>query len=234
MSNVHHLQSEAYILHRRDYGESSRILTCFTRDHGRVDMVCKGCRKSGKSGRVLEPFRCYRLSWSGKSDLKTLIQIDELSMPSITANASRLYCGFYLNELLRGIIRLAQSEPELFDLYHDTLNRLGEHGETSIQPLLRRFELNMIQFMGYGISLQYESDGETPIFADKYYGLRPDQGFYTTAIEAEIVARGDSIQALHLGSSMTPRQEREARNLTRMLISYYLPDTAIQSRKLFV
>lgn len=234
MNSVHRLQSEAYILHRRDYGESSRILTCFTRDHGRVDMVCKGCRKSGKSGKVLEPFRCYRLSWSGKSDLKTLIQIDELSMSSITKNASRLYCGFYLNELLRGIIRLAQAEPELFDLYHDTLISLGEQVETSIQPVLRRFELSMIQFMGYGISLEYESDGETPIVADRHYGLRPDQGFYTTAREAEIVARGDSIQALHLGSCMSPRQEREARNLTRMLISYYLPDTAIQSRKLFV
>jgi DNA repair protein RecO (recombination protein O) len=196
-------------------------------------MICRGCRKSGKSNRVLEPFRYYRLSWTGRSDLKTLTLIDELPMPSITANADRLYCGFYLNELLRGVIRAAETEQELFDLYHHTLVRLAADQESSVQPLLRYFELSMIRFMGYGISLEYESDGETPISVEKYYGLNPDQGFYVTASEKDLLARGDSILALQTGSTMSARQEKEARNLTRALISYYLPDTAIQSRKFF-
>jgi DNA repair protein RecO (recombination protein O) len=161
-------QSEAFILHRRDYRETSRILTCFTRDYGRVDMVCKGCRRSGKSGRVLEPFRYYQLSWSGKSDLKTLTAIDELPMPLITAHANRLYCGFYLNELLSSVIKSEQTEYELFELYRNTLIRLAQQDRESIQHALRHFELNMIGLMGYGISLQYELDGVTPIEASKF------------------------------------------------------------------
>lgn len=233
MSTGHRKLSEAFILHRRDYRETSRILTCFTRDYGRVDMVCKGCRRSGKSNRTLEPFRHYHLSWSGKSDLKTLTGIDELSMPSLTAHANRLYCGFYLNELLSSVIKSEQTDEELFDLYRDTLVSLAQREPDSIQPVLRYFELNMIGLMGYGVSLQYELDGVTPIQADKHYGLRPDQGFYVAASKQEFLARGDSILALHAGSPMSSRQEREARSLTRTLISYYLPDTAIQSRKLF-
>ena len=197
-------------------------------------MVCKGCRRSGKSGKVLEPFRYYQLSWSGKSDLKTLTGIDELPMPSITSNANRLYCGFYLNELLSSVIKSEQTEHELFDLYRDTIIRLAQQDRESIQHALRHFELNMIGLMGYGISLQYELDGVTPIQASKFYGLRPDQGFYVTASKQDLLAQGDSILALHDGSVMSCRQEKEARNLTRTLISYYLPDTAIQSRKLFV
>ena len=125
MSSRYRFQSPAFILHRRDYGESSRILSCFTREYGRVDMVCKGCRKSGKSSKVLEPFRRYHLSWTGKSDLKTLVHADESRVHAIHQDSRKLYCGLYLNELLHGLIRAFESEPDLFELYEDTLHGLA-------------------------------------------------------------------------------------------------------------
>ena len=233
MSQYRQQQSEAFILHRRDYRETSRILTCFTRDHGRVDMICKGCRKAGKSNRIVEPFRHYRLTWSGRSDLKTLVNVDELQVPALFGKADILYCAFYLNELLSGVIRADESDQILFDLYRDTLSALAAHDGVSVQHLLRSFELSMIQAMGYGISLLHEADGETPIHPDEHYGLRPDHGFYRTTSRNELLARGDSILALGAGKPMNTRQERECKNLTRVLISYYLPNTKIQSRKLF-
>lgn len=233
MSQSNQLQSEAFILHRRDYRETSRILTCFTRDYGRIDMICKGCRKAGKSQKIVEPFRHYRLTWAGRSDLKTLVNVDELQVPVLPGEADRLYCAFYLNELLSGVIRFAESDPALFDLYHNALQALATHGGSSVQHILRHFELNMIQAMGYGISLQYEADGVTAIHPEENYGLRPDHGFYKTSANNELLARGDSILALSDGKPMSSRQERDSRNITRMLISYYLPHTEIQSRKLF-
>ena len=234
MRASHRLQSPAFILHRRDYGESSRILSCFTREYGRVDMVCKGCRKSGKASKVLEPFRCYTLSWTGKSDLKTLVHVDENQVHAIHHDSHKLYCGLYLNELLHGLIRALESEPDLFELYENTLHRLAEDQGSSIKYILRYFELNMLSHMGYGVSLEYEQDGVTPINADTHYGFQPEHGFFRTDARQQFLARGDSIIALNTGRLQSARQELEARNLTRLLIGYYLPDTKIQSRKLFV
>jgi DNA repair protein RecO (recombination protein O) len=234
MQNRYKAQSPAFILHRREYGESSRILICFTRDFGRVDILCKGCRKAGKANRVLEPFRRYQLSWSGKSELKTLVQSDEHSMHNLHHGSQRLYCGLYLNELLNGLVRPAESEPDLFDLYEQTLQGLGDEQGSPVNYLLRYFELNMLHYMGYGVSLEYEQDGTTPIDAACGYGFEPEQGFFRTASEQHFLAQGDSIIALNAGSLNSSRQEKEARNLTRRLIGYYLPHTRIQSRKLFV
>jgi len=234
MSSRYRFQSSAFILHRRDYGESSRILSCFTREYGRVDMVCKGCRKSGKASKVLEPFRLYNLSWTGKTDLKTLVHVDENRVHTIHQDSRKLYCGLYLNELLHGLIRAFESEPDLFELYENTLHRLAEDQGDSIKYILRYFELNMLSHMGYGISLEYEQDGVTPIDADAHYGFQPEHGFFKTAASQQFLARGDSIIALNAGRLESVRQEQEARNLTRLLIGYYLPDTRIQSRKLFI
>jgi len=233
MSSRYKAQSPAFILHRREYGESSRILSCFTREYGRVDMVCKGCRKAGRASKVLEPFRRYDLAWSGKSDLKTLVHVDESRVLKIHENSHRLYCGLYLNELLHSLVRAAESEPELFDLYENTLHHLAEAQSSSIKYILRYFELNMLAHMGYGVSLEYEQDGVTPINADTYYGFQPEHGFFKIVGDQQFLARGDSIIALNAGRLESARQELEARNLTRMLIGYYLPNTRIQSRKLF-
>ena len=197
-------------------------------------MLCKGCRKQGKSSRVLEPFRRYNLAWSGRSDLKTLTRADEDHVMGLYHDSQKLYCGLYLNELLMGIVRAGESEPGLFDLYNTTLQQLTVNQDFSISTILRHFELKMLEFMGYGISLEFEEDGLTPIDPEATYGLQPEQGLYKTAAEQHVLARGDSIIALNNGCLTSARQEREARNLTRRLIGYYLPDTRIQSRKLFV
>ena len=234
MSSRYKAESPVFILHRRDYTESSRILSCFTREYGRVDILCKGCRRAGKSSKVLEPFRRYHLSWSGKSELKTLVHVDEDKIFNIQNDAHRLYCGIYLNELLYGLLRAADVDVDLFDLYEKTLANLAEDGGPSIQDTLRYFELNMLHQMGYGITLEYEHDNETPISPDAHYVFQPEQGFFRTENEQQCLVRGDSILALNEGQLTTARQEREARSLTRLLIGYYLPDTKIQSRKLFI
>lgn len=227
-------QSQAYVIHRRDYGETSRILSCFTQSHGKVDILCKGCKRPGKRSRVLEPFRLYDISWSGRSELKTMRQADELQSFQLIDDARQLYCGFYLNELLYSIIRHNETEPALFAIYTDVLARLSLSEHKQIPVLLRRFELNLLQVMGYGITLDIEPDGETPIDLTENYGFKPEQGFFRTSLRHQVLVRGDTLLALSKGEFTQPHHDAEAKKLTRFLISYYLPDSSIQSRKLFL
>lgn len=224
--------SDAIALHRRDYGETSKIISFFTLDEGRVDVLCKGCRTAGKRARVLEPFRKYRISWSGKSELKTLRQYDELTLHQIMYQPERLYCGLYLNELMLALVRVAESDPELFYLLDATYARLASCDKNDISRVLRDFEFNLIECMGYAVSFLTEGDGETTVQPDLIYGFKEDYGFYATQSEHNGF-HGDSLVAIASGEYTNTRQLKEAKQLARQLISYYLPNCSIQSRKLF-
>ena len=63
----------AYLLHQRDYRDSSRIIEFFARDHGRVCLFAKGARRPQAAlGAVLQPFAPLLISWSGPGDGGTL------------------------------------------------------------------------------------------------------------------------------------------------------------------
>ncbi len=231
--NRYQSESDGFILHRRNYGETSKIISVLTQAYGRVDILCKGCRSSGRKNRILEPFRCYNLRWSGRSGLKTLRQYDEMAIYPLSSEQQRLYCGLYLNELLLSIIRVNEAEPRLFALYDTALAELTHCDKEHIAPLLRLFEINLIRLMGYGVELTVERDGKTPVEDDTAYAFTVEQGFYRCDIEQNTAIHGDTLVALTSGRFSNERQLREAKRFTRSLINYYLPNCSIQSRKLF-
>ena len=66
------LQS-AFILHGRDFRDTSRLLDVFSLDYGRVTLVAKGARSPrSKLQGILQPFTPLLISWSGKGDVQTL------------------------------------------------------------------------------------------------------------------------------------------------------------------
>ena len=99
----------AFVLHSYPYKETSLIVDLFTRDHGRVAVVAKGAKRPlSKLRGVLQTFQPLSVSWSGKSELRTLIDAEWVGgMLPIERNA--LLCGFYLNELLVKLI--ARDDP---------------------------------------------------------------------------------------------------------------------------
>ena len=63
----------AFILHGRDFRDTSRLLDVFTQDFGRVSLVAKGARSSrSKLQGILQPFSPLVISWSGKGEVQTL------------------------------------------------------------------------------------------------------------------------------------------------------------------
>ncbi|TNG01740.1 MAG: DNA repair protein RecO [Gammaproteobacteria bacterium] len=225
--------SAGFVLHRQDYRETSRILRCYTREHGRVDLLCKGCRSGRKNSLVVEPFRIYEMSWSGRSELKTLSQAEEMAVFPVSRSSECLYCGFYINELLSNLTRSGEADDQIFDLYKDTLSQLSANSDEDIQPILRRFELSLLQCLGYGIALDIEQDGITPVQPDARYGFHFDQGLYRINGNEKYLVHGDTLLALQQGRYTNDRQVSEARTFMRHIIRYYLSGVTIHSRKLF-
>ena len=63
----------SYLMHQMPYSETSQIVRIFSQNYGRVDLIAKGSKRpKSKFRSFLQPFLPLQLSWSGKSQLKTL------------------------------------------------------------------------------------------------------------------------------------------------------------------
>jgi DNA repair protein RecO (recombination protein O) len=90
----------AFILQQRKFRETSLIIDVLTRDFGRISLLAKGVRKAkSKTAGLLQPFIPLTLSYVGKSELKTLTDV-EITQPFIQLQGLAVYCGFYVNELI--------------------------------------------------------------------------------------------------------------------------------------
>ena len=68
---------ESFLLHQRSYGETSIIAEVFTRNLGKMSVIARGAKKpKSKFFGYLVPFSRLKITFSGRSELKTLTNID--------------------------------------------------------------------------------------------------------------------------------------------------------------
>ena len=139
MSQQHHRVSlqPAFILHGRDFRDSSRLLDIFSLDYGRVTLVAKGARSPrSKLQGILEPFSPLIISWSGKGEVQTLTGAESVKS-SITLSGKQILSAYYINELLQRLMIQYDPHPELFRMYQQTLENFQAGNE---EVVLRGFE----------------------------------------------------------------------------------------------
>lgn len=168
-------QQPAFVLHARAYRETSLLLECFTRDHGRIGLVARGVRKekSRTPRALLQPLVPIQLSWSGGGELATLTGIDsEAGSPPLGGEA--LLCGLYLNELVLRMTQRHDPHVELFSAYALALQRLG--GAQPPAWTLRRFERDLLDQLGYGVNIAVDASSCQALDPDADYGYRREIG----------------------------------------------------------
>jgi len=170
-----------YVLHHRPWRDTSRMLDVFTRDHGRLTLFARGVRGSrSRSASLLQPFRLLLVSWSGSGDTGQLTQVeaadaregDEALKP---LPAAALLSAWYLNELVLKLTTRHDPQPLVFDLYLESLNRLRAGEE--IAAVLRRFERQLLDLLGYGVEFRGEAHEGQALKDDAYYHFHSELGF---------------------------------------------------------
>ncbi len=219
----------AYVLHRRDYRDSSLLLEVLSAEHGRVGIVARGVRGKRSSRRaLLEPWRALLLSWSGRGELRTLTGVEEAE-PWRPLAGERLLCGYYLNELLLRLLQRDDPLEGVCELYAESL--AGLRGELPSEQILRRFELALLERLGYAPPLDCTADG-APVVADRDYGYLVESGPVAAAGQRLCVS-GRSLLALAAGRFDDPRVLREAKPLLRAMLRPHLGERPLKSRELF-
>lgn len=220
----------AWLLHHRPFRDTSRILDVLSRDHGRLSLVARGAR-SGKSRLkgVLRPFLPLSLSWAGRGELGTLTGA-ELHDAPISLAGDALMSGYYVNELLLKLSHRHDPQPEVFLLYGRTIERLA--GTTLPAPLLREFELDLLNLLGYGLDLEHDAHSGEAILPDASYEFRAAQG----AVPVErrsgpMVFAGDELLATRNRDFTAPGALKAANRLLRGVIAYHLDGRELATRK---
>jgi DNA repair protein RecO (recombination protein O) len=228
-------QQPAFILHSRDFSETSLILEVFARDHGRLGLMAKGARRpSNKIRGLLNPFQPLLLSWIGRGELPILTDA-ESGGDATGVDGATLYCGFYLNELLMRLLHRHDPHETLFGSYHAALVALGSAAAPEI--VLRIFEKNLLGDVGYGLVLDHDITDNAPLMPERLYDYLIDRGPVPVAAPGlpprGVRLHGASLLALAAESLNSPQALRETKVLMRAALSRHLGGRPLHSRRLY-
>jgi DNA repair protein RecO (recombination protein O) len=143
---------DGIVLGTRSHGESSVILELYTRDHGRHLGLVRGGR-SRRQQPVLQPGNTVHTTWFARLDE----HLGAYTVEASVSRAARLMEGRAGVAGITHLAALARLMPEreahgglfeVLELIADTLPDV-----TAAAPLIVRFELEVLQELGFGIDL---------------------------------------------------------------------------------
>jgi DNA repair protein RecO (recombination protein O) len=234
---VDHRQQLQYgfILHSRPYRDTSSLLEVFTRDAGRLGLVARGVRGNrSRSSARLEAFVPLLFSWSGRGELHTLTGV-EAAGAGAALPGNRIISGFYMNELIMRLLHREDPHPELFACYEQALHYL-QNESLSQEAVLRRYERELLEELGYGLQLEQDVGSGEPLHAERQYCYYPEQGPIAQADPQPVdypLVSGRTLLAIRDNDYQAPEVLREAKRLMRFLLGRHLDDRPLKSRELY-
>ena len=228
----------AWLLHSRPFRENSLLLDFLTLERGRFSAISRGARgsKSVKKA-ILQPFTALHISVVGKGELQTLKDV-EAPNPGMSLTGEALFAAMYVNELVVKLLSGHESEPELFTTYTNTLHALATGSELEI--VLRRFELALLDSLGYALNLHFEAEEGCEILPEGQYYLQPDLGFirlqgdFQAGSTAHVLFPGADLLAIAEDDFAEISTRRFAKILMRQLLAHHLGEKTLSSRALFI
>ena len=211
-------QTEAILLHSRNYSETSLICELFTRKHGRVSVIAKGARsKKNKFQNIAAPNILASVNYSGKSELKTLVSWEEITHFSILGKNLKIL--LYLNELIFKLLEKENKQDRIFESLIDFYKVLVSGDAKNIEIALREFEYFLICELGYGFNLLYDDNGKK-IVREKTYYFHPSQGFSEKPLNNFLKVSGIDIIDFTNGKITSSSARSKIRKIMQLAISY--------------
>lgn len=232
-------KQSAWLLHSRPFRDTSLLLDFLTPEHGRLNAIARGARgPRSKQRALLQPFQPLVISLSGRGELLNLRDA-EAAGPGMVLTGERLFAALYVNELMTRLLRGHEGEATLFGLYSGVL--AGLQAGVELEPLLRDFELRVLDALGFGLQFSHEAETGEVLAADCWYYLHEDTGFVRQRSVQE--AHPDATQYLYPGHELHRIAARDftesstracAKRLLRQVLQHHMSERPLVSRELFI
>lgn len=150
------IHSSAVVLRCVDYSESSKIVTLFTEDHGKVAVMARGCRKpkSSFSG-LLEPGNLLDVVYYHK-DSRSVQTLSEASFLEKTLNirtdVGKMAVLISLIELAGQLLHEAEVNRPMFDFLRHFIPWL-DNTDQNVYTVFPYLQIRLINLIGLGLQL---------------------------------------------------------------------------------
>jgi DNA repair protein RecO (recombination protein O) len=142
-------RTPAVVLKRTDLGEADRIITFYTRDHGKLRAVAKGVRRTtSRSAGHLEPFTLTDVLFAQGRELDVVSQALTIEpLREVREDLDRATYAYYLAEVVDLLAEERLDNRAVFDALLDGLRALAAAADPRL--VLVSFHLRLLDGLGY-------------------------------------------------------------------------------------
>ncbi|MDN5277108.1 MAG: repair protein RecO [Clostridiales bacterium] len=144
------VRTEGVVLRYTNFKEADRMLTVFSPDRGKMQVLARGCRKPSSRLLAASQVFCYADYVFIKSKeiyIATQAEVKN-SFYNIRNDVERLAYGTYILNLTEEAVNYEEGNFRLFYMLLHTLSHLA-YGEVSPEDITHIFELKLIDVLGY-------------------------------------------------------------------------------------
>lgn len=166
-------KAEAVVLKTLNHGDTSKIITLYSREVGRLKLIAKGVRSpTSKAAGLFQPTRHLQVVYYTKthSELQLFKSGDLVNgFFGLENDFDRLTLALVVVELLDRSVEDEESHPQLFELLTETLSRLS-NSQVSAAAAYWYFHLHLLRELGFRPHVGRCSNCHDELVAGGYLG----------------------------------------------------------------
>ncbi len=157
--------SEGIILSRKNFGEADRLLTVFTKYHGKARLIAKGIRRTTSRKRgSLELFAYVKFFAANGKNMDVLTEVEEKNNFSLWREDLMLVAtAYHLAEVVERLTPEREEHKKVFELLLDAYENLEKLDYWAIFPFVQSFKVRILEELGF-----LERDKPIPANLDHY------------------------------------------------------------------
>jgi DNA repair protein RecO (recombination protein O) len=235
MSIIH--KTDAIVLNRRDYRETSYLISFFTPDFGKIHAQAKGARRRiDKYGSNFSPITHNKIVFyeNHKTDLHIISQADLIEhFPNIDQDVEKYAHASYFVELVSQAMPYGQKNKEIFDLVMKFLKFIDK--TVKINHIVQIFEIKFLNLSGFKPRLDCCVHCSSQILTVSKFsyvlGGLLCKNCYDADINAQSLMKGTVASIMHIERSrledllsfkIIPSINKELEQILRRFIDFHL------------
>ncbi len=167
------IKTEAVVLSKLDYRDTSKIANLFTEDFGKISVIIKGARSpKSKTGRIVDPLNHIRIVYYNKEsrDLQLISDAEIINhFPGLRDDIEKMKFSYSVIELINKLVPEHELNIKLFNAVIRILKRISASGENP-EVTFGRFLFYFLKEVGFELQLEKcPVCGKENFLSDKIY-----------------------------------------------------------------
>ena len=150
----------AIVLSRRDLREADQIISCYTKERGKLELLARGVKKiTSKNSAHLEPFSFVDIEIAPGKGIDHLTKVQSINyFANIRQDLQKSLVAGYVVSLLDKILHVGEKDERIFELLKSWLEFLNPKSKISNLKSIDYFVVKLLNYLGYDITKGEELD----------------------------------------------------------------------------